>query len=345
MGQSLTGAWASKYQLYLPYVDARKWGTGINPVHSQYGGPGRPLNPKLDVNQLDGRTPVTFATPQEFIQDNDWGYQHEDIAGLDVFANPNEAVYGVGKSNDEMWPEWSGRDADYMGTIGDPPTGGAPGPVGPQTGKNRAFIPRWASRPWGSSPDQKNALRSIRAGQTETDTPGPRGISSEIPTETVNEGWINKGSSGGIDPGEVPDDNVMPSSVAQYERNTSMQQRKLKLNNDRALARGADEPRTSIESRLVGMKLKQYSGQEPFEPGVDGTFRAYDMFPYQQDDMPRAFSYRTAGTGPQRYLETNEQWNRTPLQRQPPPDPSMGVPETQLSDAEYGYSTEDQGYY
>lgn len=345
MGEPITGAWAQKYQLLIPYVDARKWGTGINPVHSQYGGPGRSNHPKLDVNQLDGHTPVTFATPQEFIQENDWGYQHEDIAGLDVFADPNMAVHGGGVFFDQVWPEWSGRDADYMGTIGDPPAGGAPGPVGPQTGKNRSFVPRWASRPWGSTGAEKNRLRSIRAGESEADTPGTRGISSETPTESVNMGWVNKGSSGEIAPGEIPDDNVMPSSPAQYERQTSMQQRKQTLNNNRAVARGQDDPRSSIPSRLVPMKIRYFSGQQPFAPGQPDTYRAYDMFPYQLDDMPRGFSYRTAGTGPQRYLETNEQADRTALQRQPPPDPSMGIPETQLTDPEYGYSTEDQGYY
>lgn len=335
MGEPVTGAWARKYQLQIPYVDARKWGTGINSVHSLYGGPGRPIHPKLDTNQLDGRTPTNFAVSQDFIEGPEWGYQHEDIAGLDVFADPNVAVHGYGDvRNTEAWPEWEYAGITDAGGIGDPPTGGAPGPVNPQTGRNRAIIPGWTSRPWQFV--NKNRLRSIRGGEAEQDTPGPRGTSSEIPMETVNEGWINKGSSGGIDPGEVPDDNVMPSDTAQYERQTSMQQRHKTLNNERAMARGADGARSDIPSRIAPMKIKHYSEGE----------RHYDMFPYQIDDIPRPFTYRTAGTGPQRYLETNEQWLRTPLQRTPPPDPSMGVPESELSDiAQYGYSNEDQGYY
>ena len=345
MGEPVTGAWARKFQLQVPYVDARKWGTGINPVHSVYGGPGRGYNPKLDVNQLDGRTPANFPVASDFVTYGPYyGYTPEDVAYLDVSSDPVWATYGVGKVNDDAWPAWADRSQDSDGTIGDPPAGGAPGPVGPQTGKNRAEVPAWASRPWQFV--NKEKLRSFRGGEAEKDTPGPRGTSSEIPVEDVAEGWVNKGSSGRIDPGEVPDDNVMPSAVAQYERQTSMQQRHLPLENERAVLRGTDEARTSVASRIVAMKLRQFSGQYPFVPGVEETYRAYDMFPYQIDDIPRPFTYRTAGTGPQRYLETNEQWMRTPMQRQPPPDPSMGIPESELTDTDqFGYSTEDQGYY
>lgn len=345
MGEPLTGAWSRKYQLQVPYVDARKWGTGISPVHRLYGGPGRGYNPKLDVNQLDGRTPANFAVAQEYVEGTEWGYQSEDVAGLDVFSMPEWSTGNSGKLNDAAYPDWESPSAETAGTIGDPPAGGAPGPKDPSVEINRAFIPEWASRPWQFT--NKARLRSIRAGETEADTGwAQRGVSSQIPVEDVATGWINKGSTGGIDPGEIPDDNVMPSAYAQYERQTSMQQRKLSLENDRAVSRGTDESRSSIPSRLVPMKLRQFSGEIPFEPGVEETYRSYDMFPYQIDDIPRPFIYRTAGTGPQRYLETNEQWTRTPMQRTPPPDPSMGVPESELADtSQFGYSTEDQGYY
>lgn len=345
MGEPISGAWARKFQLQIPYVDARKWGTGINPVHQQYGGPGRPRNYNLPESQLDGRTPANFAVSQDFVEYGpNYGYTAEDIAGLDVAANPDWAVHGAGKRNDQAWPEWQSPNADGTGPYTSGPQSGAAGPVNPSVELNRATIPAWASRPWQFV--NKTRLRSVRGGEIETDTPGPRGVSSLIPTETVNEGWINKGSSGHIAPGEVPDDNVMPSDPAQYERTTSMQQRHLTLNNDRACARGTDDYRSEIPSRIAPMKIKYYSGQEPFEPGNPDTYRAYDMFPYQIDDIPRPFTYRTAGTGPQAYLGTNEQWLRTPLQRTPPPDPSMGVPDSEISDiGQYGYVSEDQGFY
>lgn len=333
MGEPLEGAWARKYQIDVPYANALKWGTGVNPVHAIRADPGRPRNVKLDANQLM-QTMASEAVPQGFIEGPpNWGYNPEDLAGLDVFASPQEAIHGVGLTNDNDHPNWEQHDYGMGGTIGDPSTGGAPGPVNPQTPINRAYIPANSSRPWGLPQKAYNRLRSIRAGQYESDS--WRGISSEIPTETVNEGWINKAASG-MDEGEIPDYNVMPSSYAQYERNTSMQQRHKEMDNDRAVARCADDPRTPIPSRIAPMKLKIYSEGE----------RNYDMFPYQMDDMPRPFSYRTFGTGPETYMETNEQWTRTPLQRQPPPDPSQGIPEMELADtAQYGYSNEDQGYY
>ena len=347
MGEPISGAWARKFQLQVPYVDARKWGTGINPVHSQYGGPGRPSNPKLDANQLDqGRTPTNFAVSQDFVEYGPYyGYHPEDVAGLDVFNQPEwQGEYGSGLVNTEAHPNYQSPDAPSHGPITMGGQSGAPGPVNPAVEVNRAFIPAWTSRPWQFV--NKARLHSIRAGETEADTGiAQRGVSSVIPMETVNEGWVNKGSSGDIAPGEVPDDNITISSTNQYERNTSMQQRHKTLNNERAMERGTDEARTDVASRIVAMKVKYFSGQEPFVPGQPDTYRAYDMFPYQIDDIPRPFTYRTAGTGPQGYLTVNEQFMRTPLQRQPPPDPSMGVPETDLAETGYGYSTEDQGYY
>lgn len=335
MGEPVTGAWARKNQGAVPYVGAAKWGTGVNQVHYYRAPTGRPQNSKLNANELD-RIPAHLADTEDFIEYGaPWGYNPEDLAGLDVFADPNAAINGVGIYDDYVHPNWEQYDNDMGGTIGDPPTGGAPGPVNPQTPINRAEIPPFASRPWGLPQRAYEMLRSLRAGQSDGDTPGPRGTSSELPTETVNQGWLNKPASG-MEEGIIPDDNVMPSDPAQYERNTSMQQRHQVLNNNRAMLRGADEERTSIPSRIAPMKLKVYSGEE----------RHYDMFPYQIDDIPRPFRYRSAGTGPQGYLETNEQQQRNAMQRTPPPDPSMGTPDTELSDiTEYGYSGEDMGYY
>ena len=334
MGQPVTGAWARKYQGAVPYVGAAKWGTGINQVHYHRGDTGRPYNAKLDHGGMDN-IPAHLADTQDFIEYGaPWGYNPEDLAGLDVFADPNEALNGVGIFDDHAHPNWEQYNNDMDGTYGDPPTGGAPGPVNPQTPITRADIPSFASRPWGMPQRVYEALRSIRAGQGDGDTPGPRGTSSEIPTETVNQGWLNKPASG-MEEGYIPDDNVLTSDPAQYERQTSMQQRHQTLNNERAMQRGADDPRTSIPSRIAPMKLKVYSGEE----------RHYDMFPYQMDDIPRPFSYRTAGTGPQEYMVSNEQRQRNAMQRTPPPDASMGTPDTELSGDEYGYVNEDMGYY
>lgn len=304
MGEPITGAWARKYQLEVSYVDARRWGTGINPVHAIRGDTSRPQNPRLDEGGLD-QTPAHLAYPGDFVESPpDWGYECDDIAGLDVFTSA--ATEGIPVVND---PDWPNRE---------------------ETDSSRAYIRRETSHPWGMSALAKTLLRSMRAGQHDEDYR----VSNEVPTETVSEGWLNKPDAMGI--GEIPDDNVLTSDPAQYERQTSMQQRHMTLNNERAVNRGADDERTSIESRIAPMKVKVYSGDE----------RHYDMFPYQMDDMPRPFAYRTAGVGPVRYMQDNAQYVRTPLQRTPPPDPSMGTPDTELSETDqYGYAGEDQGFY
>jgi hypothetical protein len=311
VGQSITGAWSRSRQGNVPYATARVWGTGINPVHAVRSDTGRPYNAKLNANQLD-QVPAEFAIAQAFIEHGpDWGYTQDDIAGLDVFTP--QAVSGI-RFTDEGWPAWEGT-----------------GQQGKSTPVNRAWIPRYTSRPLGMSRGFYNWLRSIRGGAYDTD----RWVSNQVPTETVSEGWINKAASG-MEMGEVPDDMVMPSAVAQYERQTSMQQRHMTMNNDRAVERCADDPRTSIPSRVAPMKLKVYSGEE----------RHYDMFPYQADVIPRPFTIRTAGTGPQPYLKSNDQHVRIALQRTPPPDFSMGTPDLEIdSGSQFGYTSEESGYY
>jgi hypothetical protein len=316
MGQPISGAWANKYQKDVPYTDARVWGTGVNPVHAFRGGPGRPGNAKLVANEMGDRTMAHIGMSQDFIEYSaPWGYQPEDIAGLDVYTPA--ATQGIPIIDDAAYPAWAGQDGGDQ--------------EGQSTPVNRAHIRRESYHPWGMSQMARTALRSIRGGESDQD----HHVSNQIPTETVSEGWENKPASG-MHEGEYPDDNVTISADGQYIIQTSMVQRKKTLNNDRAMQRGTDEARTSVSSRLAPMKLKVYSGEQ----------RHYDMFPYQIDDMPRAFYYRTAGTGPASYLETNEQSTRQAMQRTPPPDPSMGIPDTEVgAHDETGYTSEDVGYY
>jgi hypothetical protein len=329
MGQSLTGAWSRKYQVQVPYVDSRRWGTGVNPVHAYRGFTGRPQNSKLNANEMgvpDGVHPASIGdTEPGFVEYGaPWGYEQEDIAGLDVYSS--SAIVGIASHERtyDSWPSWDGGVQD-----------------GQSTPANRGLIGPRQSRPWGAPQRVYERLRSMRAGAYDDD----RWVANQIPVETVSEGWVNKAASG-MDEGTYPDDFTQPPDDSQLWVQTSETQRTKQMVNDRAVLRGTDESRSSIPSRLAPMKLKVYSGQEPFMPGVEETYRAYDMFPYQIDDIPRPFYYRTAGTGPQEYLTSNDQFNRQGLQRTPPPDPSMGIPDTQLSDnSEYGYSTEDTGYY
>jgi len=145
-----------------------------------------------------------------------------------------------------------------------------------------------------------------------------------IPSETVSEGWVNK-------PQGRPA-NSKVSSPVQYERQTSMQQRYRARNNDLAVLRSTDYPRSHINSRVTGQKLKFYSQGE----------RLYDMYPRQQTaDYDRPFYYRTAGTGLQEQMLPNEMWDTRAIERTPAPDPYVGDPDISL---DYGYTGEDRFY-
>jgi hypothetical protein len=290
----------------IAYADATKWGTGVNPIHQFYGGPA--LRTYGRNNQPPDITPPSEA-PAGFVETGPpWGYDPSDLAGLDVFASDYQAVNGVYYDNDDR-PYW-----------------------GQSITETRATIPADSARPWGSSGGFKNILRSVITGPGNVNMLG-HGFSYNIPTETVSEGWLNKPSTGKLVAGELPD--AETSDPSQYEMQTSMTQRYKTQNNERAVTRGTDDDREPIDSRVAPMKLKVYSGEQ----------RHIDMFPYQIDQIPRPFHYRTAGTGRSAEMAPNEMFVITTLQRTPPPDPSMGPEDTSLTEADGGYTAEDQGWY
>lgn len=155
---------------------------------------------------------------------------------------------------------------------------------------------------------------------------GGDGIGYVQPSETVSEGWLNK-------PQGSPADSK-PSSDAQLIVQTSMRQRYATRDNTHAVARGTDDPRAEIGSKVTGQRIKVYSGGE----------RHYDMLPKEQDTILRPFWYRTAGTGRAGEMVPNTLWSIRAVQRIPPADPSMGPSETEI-DNTYGYTTEDTQYY
>lgn len=320
MGKSITGNWSAVYT--APYSGAAKWGTGVNPIHQFYGEEGDPLRVygrPVDRETFGGAHPhpgrtAPFEASPDFIEtEAPWGYQKEDIAGLDVYqlSDPDANWHGIDIVNDTDHPNLSMAPDGF-----DEP--------------NRADAARYRV-PLGI-PGRETSGR-IRAGQWDEDFE----VSDQVPTETVNEGWLNKPASGmGIG---YSQDDVVVSDPSQYERQTSMQQRTQFQNNDRALLRGTDEPREPIGSRFAPMKVKEYSQGQ----------RHYDMSPYQIDDMPRPFWFRRAGTGRRVELLPNEMYVIEPIQRTPPPDPALGPPEESLNDpnyvADFGYTGEDQGWY
>lgn len=154
----------------------------------------------------------------------------------------------------------------------------------------------------------------------------PRG-NYMIPNETVSEGWLNKPNFG-------PVAIAKPSDPAQYERQTSMTQRFMVRDNRASLARNTDEIREPIPSRVVPQRSPVYSTGE----------RSYDMFPRQHTPTTeREFYYRTAGTGEPEWMEDNQMWEISAVERTPPPDPYVGTPDT-ASALQFGYAPEDYFY-
>jgi hypothetical protein len=292
MGRPITGTWK---QSTVPYTGAGRWGTGVHVIHSMYGSDNLRVVGRTPQGEV-GRTPPSEAVPG-FIEDPDWGYQPEDLAGLDVFADPEAAIKGIPFIQDG-WPS-----------------------LNQHTPQTRARTGTRSIYPVGSAGVISGKIRSLRFGPRDMDSEK----SNQVPTETVSEGWKNKPH------GRVA--NAVPSDPSQYEIQTSMAQRYQVRNNEHAVGRGTDEERTPIQSRVTGQKIKYYSGGE----------RHYDMFPFQQDQMIRPFRYRTAGTGRPADMLPNEQWQITPIQRTPPPDPYLGPEETD-DVFDFGYTAEDNFY-
>lgn len=273
--------------------------------------------------------PPSEATEGYIQHEDSWGVAPDDIAGLDVYSG--FAITGIPFYNDS-WRDWLNEDVPqddfppggYSVDNMNVPNAGAPAPVH-NTPRMRGVVGWPNDYPLGSPGIVREYMRGMRRGERDADSE----VSNQVPTETVSEGWENKPASGMGD-GVIPDAN--PAADSQVFVQTSMTQRYKETDNNRALSRSTDEPRTGIMSRVAPMKLKYFSEGQ----------RHYDMTPKRQDDIPRAFWYRTAGTGRQAEMLPNEQWYVRGIQRVPPPDAGLGQEETSI---EGDYTPEDVGWW
>jgi hypothetical protein len=186
---------------------------------------------------------------------------------------------------------------------------------------------------WNATGAARTRFRSLMQGAYSTWRGKLPAANYMEPSETVSEGWVNK-------PTGRPA-NSKPSDPSQYEIQTSMQQRYRARNNDNAVLRGTDYPRSHINSRVTGMIVKEYSMGD----------RIYDMQPKEQSPdnprMSRDFYYRTAGTGLQDQMAPNAMYDITTIERTPPSDPYMGQTDVTIpsqSTDQYGYTQEDAFY-
>lgn len=300
MAAPIAGLWKQLNGNVNDYAGALKWGTGASDVYAQFGeGPPTGITGRFD-------SPGVIAP-----------------AGTGRAYDPYREVPSELLS-DEEWgytPEdmTPGTFADFMET--DFPNW----TQRPEVTRDTSGVfppPTLLARPNGPSGKYFHTIH--QPGMLE-DAITPH----SYPTETVTEGWEHK------EHGEVLTAEV--SDTAQYERQTSMQQvdPPAGRNNDLAVARGTDDPRFYIRTRLTGMKIKPWSEGQ----------RLADMFPYQQDLILRPFWFRNASTGRVEWLVPNEFQEMTPLQRTPPTEPDYGPNESTGADKppDYGYAPED--YY
>jgi hypothetical protein len=292
MALPMKGTWAAR--AIQPSANELVWGTGINPVHYEYGSPAARLSavrPLQGMSRGEGTpgAPETITPPYEAYGDT----RHYDFTEL-----PNDA-YGIFYDDRPPWDVSTPDNPSRYATGQHPPL--------------------------GSTGSYKNQFRSIFEGAGRLFRGKRPRADYMIPSETVNEGWLNKPNEG---PVAVAD----PSSWEQYERQTSMQQRFKTQDNSRAVERGTDPVREPIPSRVVRQRSPVYSGEK----------RHVDMFPYQQTpERERRFYYRTAGTGYQQWMQSNEMYDIEALERTPPADPYIGQADTQV---QYGYTPEDNFY-
>lgn len=285
---ALIGNWRDSHSIQ---AGARKWGTGVNPVHSIategpalieakqiYNGPGTE-----DAGDVD-----TSLTESHYHYDGDeydgadalWGY------GLQT-GTETRPGFGIPTQ------EWRNQSGDFP--VWGPYEGGIPGGA---------------------------LIRDDDIGATNSNTP------KETPDEDVAQGWLNK-------PHGNPGDS-RPSDNSQLIMQTSQVQRYQVRAGSQVPSGRANEFDAPISSRVVGKKIKFWSGGQ----------RHYDMEPRAQDPIVRKWWARNAGTGLVSNLQTNDAYESVPRVRAVPPDPYQGIPvgvppTAQTESTGFGYQGED----
>lgn len=211
------------YLASVQYTGARKWGTGINPVHYLLGD-GQPPTDRKEVQTMQGPNAMGPETlPQGLLNPQDenpeYGYMDEDFSST---------VWGYGPqtgTSDRPGIDVTGDQVRATTTPNYPGMGNEPGPTG------------------GSYIRQQEHGDIIGVGVKLGDK-----------EETVGEGWLNKPTGGVIDSGV--------SDVSQYEIQTSMAQRDQVRAGSQRGAGSASEYVAPIGSYRPtwGVRIKTWSG-------------------------------------------------------------------------------------
>lgn len=216
---AITGNYLSSVE----YTGARKWGTGINPVHYVLHSGEPPTDSKAahvaqGPNQTGPETlPQGLLNPLD--ENPEYGYVDEDYSSAMWGYGPQTGTSDRPGADVQGYQVRGSTTADFPGMGNEPaPTGGA-------------------------------KLHSMEHGDF-------NGVTAKLgyKEETVGEGWVNKETAGVID--------ATVSDPAQYEMNTSMTQRdKVRAGSQRG-AGSASEYDAPIGSwrPTWGVRIKQWSG-------------------------------------------------------------------------------------
>ena len=312
---AISGGWRAANAV-LPYDSATQWGTGINPVHAIPAGIPRG-GPKLPL----GSTGPGDMPPEILLGPAAWGYQAEDAtfyAGEDyrylADDHPNWGENATGRPD---------RDGQIMAEGAYPQPEGWPA-WGPYNVDGASDDFPLTGPPGGA------AVRSY-SDQLEVE----RGHAIAVPTPGYTGGWLSKAHGPVIE--------ARTSDPAQYEVATSLVQLHRDLDNTRAAARGTDEPRAPISTRLTGVKVRLW----PKSLGMGGGPGTPDMFPQQMDTIPkRPFFWRAGAMPPAEAHSRNTISYFDPLLRTVPDDAGAGVTTAAgggQAAPDYGYTPEDSG--
>ena len=315
---AITGGWRAAY-VAQPYAGATRWGTGINPVHGLRDPEHHPETTKLPL----GATGPGDQSPEVILGPVAWGYQAEDAqfyAGEDyrylADDHPNLGEASTGRPD---------RDGQIMEVGAYPQPEGWPS-WGPANVDGTSDDFPLTGPPGGAQ---------VRAFSDELEI--ERGRAIAIPTAGVTGGWLNKAHGLVL----VARD----SDPAQLLVTTSGRQLHSHLDNGRAVARGTDEPREPIVNRLTGMKAKVFARSL----GMGGGPGTPDMFPQQQDGIPkRPFFYRSGAMPPAEEHTWNTITYFEPVARTVPDDPGALVATSETTGQTgggYGYTAEDGGWF
>jgi hypothetical protein len=307
---AIAGSWLAGTVTPSEYVGALRWGTGINPIHAIPDSGSRETGIKENLLPLGADDGSGAIVPEELLGPEAWGYASDDMSS------------------------WAGAEA-YEYVAADHPGWGEPTEGRPD---RESIHPGWPS--WGphGAHDQEFPLAGypggdeLRAQSHGSAVENARAIA--VPTRGWRGGWLNK-AHGAVERAETSD----PS---QYEVATSLVQLDKTRVNDAAAARGTDDPRAPIGTRLTGQKEKHYA--KSFRMG--GGPGTPDMGQQGQNLPFRPWFYRSAGLPPPPNTFYGTMSGNEPIERTLPADAGESVilQEAPADDGTYGYTEGDYLY-